>query len=155
MKKIIKKALWLIISMIIFPVIKRLAKAFFYFAVLSVLFMAHYLCEALFLLEEAMTSYAISRGILKSNDVQLSGNIGKLKDFLFKNKSITVKAIRDLGYSANKSVNARKNLEKFGIIRTNPQLDNRGEVVANDQEIERILAQISEDIFIPNPVMVN
>lgn len=147
-KKIVVGLLFAPFAKIIF----RLIRGSYFLGVLASIYLFRYSGRLFYLLEDVAIAHAENLGLLQS---ELSGNPGLLEKFLKNNDVVTVKSIRDLGFSANKSVNARKNLEKFGLIRTNPQLDNRGEVIANNEEIERILHSLSEDIFSSDPIMIN
>ena len=152
MLKVLKIITLFIICRILYPIIKKFLKSLYSFAVVATIYNLYYMGSLIYNLQDKAISYAESRGFLKGD---LVGDVGILGKFLKKNDLVTVKTIRELGFSANKSVNVRKNLEKFGIIKTNPQMDNRGQVIANEDQIDSILGNLKDNLFQSDPVMIN
>lgn len=147
-----KKVTIFIITVILWPIIKRLARATYFLGVLALIYLSRYLASFFTFLSLSSYKYAQIKGIIRSD---ADGDIEKLRDYLKDAEFITVSDIRGLGFSANKSVAIRKNLEKFGIIRSNPQHDNRGEVIANESGIDQTLYKLGESIYSPTAIMIN
>lgn len=161
MKNTIKIIAIFIIVKIMWPILKRLAWASWCLSILIAIYSFGWISRALAFSRERLIEYAQSIQIVKGGNYveayeeKPAGELAELSDFLKTSETVTVRSIRDLGFSANKSANLRKNLEKFGVIRTNPQLDNRGEVVMNPHGIDDVLGKVGEDLFLENPIMIN